>query len=129
MSQRAWILTGVVAVVVAAAVFLLTRPSDEDQIRDTVTAYYDALADSDYAGACDQLAPAERKILTAGTTHSCPQAVEAALAETDRDLGDLHGIAIQSVRVDGPRAFATVTGGHTLELEDDSGWRILDPGQ
>lgn len=130
VSQRVWIAgLVVVVVVVVAASMLVLRPSDEDQIRERVQTYYDALADSDYPVACDQLATAARQIIASGAS-SCVQGLRETVEAAERDdLDNLHGVAVERVRVDGVRAFATVNGGHTLELLDERDWRILDPGR
>lgn len=115
---------------------------DEAQVRDLVTNYAAAIADSDGDKACGYLTnDARAQVEAAGKAldvdGDCGAVMDKATEEaSDEDRKELEDIEVTSVEVNGDRAVVQVTsGGETGDpstvVKEDGEWRIAaneDPG-
>jgi ketosteroid isomerase-like protein len=78
--RTAWVAAGLGAAALTAGCGSGSGPPDDEQIRSTLTTYYQAFASGDGATACDQLS--EDSVATLekqGRGRTCPQVLDAAL--------------------------------------------------
>jgi hypothetical protein len=118
MRTKTILIAAALATVLLLAAGCGVGSSDEADISATTEAYLSALADGDFAAACDQLTEAAR-------TETCAADLErAADAEPEgafADKVDRGG----SIEVSGERATMRLDGGGSLALEREAGsWRI-----
>lgn len=110
--------------------------SAEDAIRATVERYLAAIAEGDYATACDQLTGKVLRDMTAyATGHLALPADAGGTAALEKIMGAadrtaaaevLHSAEVTDVRVDGDAATVTIAGATTApKLRREHGtWRI-----
>lgn len=128
-------------VVLAAAVVLavgcggIGGGSSEDGVRDTVRAYFTALADRNFAEACDRVSPdfkvrlvgfAERAYPDLDSTECVPIARRIATAGGGQLVGLQRQVRARSVVVEGDRARAQLGPGQVATLRRIEGDWLID---
>jgi|SRR4051812_1954100 hypothetical protein len=86
-------------------------PSDKEKIQTTVRDYFTAFADSDFAKACDELAPqTKEELVKAAHVKDCPAALKrgAQRADVKRFQAKLRDAKVLSVDVKDKTATAKV---------------------
>ncbi|HET6494689.1 MAG TPA: hypothetical protein VFH61_04885 [Thermoleophilia bacterium] len=124
--------------VVAALLALAGCGSDEDNVSDAVTTYYDALADGDGEKACDQLSGNGTRELVAFAneqlpelgTLDCASIVEqfsGLIGEDERNI--LRDAEVTDVEIDGDEATAQIEGATAspVLVKSDGDW-LIDSG-
>lgn len=114
--------------------------SEQQSAREAVERLYEAMADGDAAGVCEELAPAAQKEIARGglgtKANTCPEGFQGYLdaAEKAGGLDMVLKAKVARVKVDGDTAVARVTFGRDSASGDvplvktDEGWKLRAVG-
>jgi hypothetical protein len=123
------------AVVLAAGCGGIGGSSSEDGVRETVGAYFTALADRNFAEACDRVSPdfkvglagfAKRAYPDLDSTECVPIARRIATAGGGRLVGLQRKVRVRSVEVEEDRARAQLGPGQVAVLRRIEGDWLID---
>ena len=111
----------------ALAVLSGCGASDEEQIRDTVAGFVDAVGDKDAGGACEMLAGELREQLAGEDGKDCDQAVGAALERTSAaERKRLSSAKRAKPRIAGDEATVRLLEVGSIRLRrSDGDWRVV----